>query len=105
MSRRIFTACLGTETNSFSPIPTGLGLFEQTMMVRNGEFGKQVNLFGLPLIAWRERAAAVGWEVVQGLAVFATPAGDTTRSTYEALRDEILAGLEQAMPVTEYLHR
>ena len=103
MSRRIFTACLGTETNSFSPIPTGLGLFEQTMMVRNGEFGKQVNLFGLPLIAWRERAAAVGWEVVQGLAAFATPAGDTTRSTYEALRDEILAGLEQAMPVDAVL--
>ncbi|MEY3252023.1 MAG: Metallopeptidase family [Pseudomonadota bacterium] len=24
MRRRIFTACLGTETNSFSPIPTGM---------------------------------------------------------------------------------
>ena len=63
-------------------------LFERTMLVRNGDFGKQVNLFGrLPLIVWRERAVAIGWEVVQGLAAFATPAGDTTRSAYETLRE------------------
>jgi microcystin degradation protein MlrC len=99
VSPRIFTACLGTETNSFSPIPTGLGLFEHTMLVRNGEFGERVNLFGLPLIVWRDRAAALGWQVTQGLAAFATPAGDTTRAAYETLRDEILADLEQALPV------
>ena len=103
ISKRIYTACLGTETNSFSPIPTGLGLFERTMLVRNGEFGKQVNLFGLPLIVWRERALAIGWEVVQGLAAFATPAGDTTRSAYETLRDEILSDLQAAMPVDAVL--
>ena len=103
MSKRIFTACLGTETNSFSPIPTGLGLFERTMMVRNGDFGERVNLFGLPLIAWRERAGALGWDVVQGLAAFATPAGDTTRAAFEALRDEILAELESALPVDAVL--
>ena len=38
MTRRLFTACLGTETNSFSPIPTGLGLFGRTMLVRDGRF-------------------------------------------------------------------
>jgi microcystin degradation protein MlrC len=103
MSKRIFTACLGTETNSFSPIPTGPGLFERTMLVRNGEFGERVNLFGLPLIVWRDRAAALGWQVAQGLAAFATPAGDTTRAAYEALRDEILDDLQQAMPVDAVL--
>ncbi len=99
MQRRIFTACLGTETNSFSPIPTGMGLFERTMMIRNGKFTDRVSLFGLPLIAWRERAQSLGWEVAEGLAAFATPAGDTTRATYETLRDEILADLEKALPV------
>lgn len=103
MSHRIFTACLGTETNSLSPIPTGLDLFSRTMMVRNGEFGERVSLFGLPLITWRERADALGWQVFQGLAAFATPAGDTTRAAYEALRDEILADLEKAMPVDAVL--
>ena len=36
MTRRIFTACLGTETNSFSPIPTGMSIFEGAMLVRGG---------------------------------------------------------------------
>ncbi|OED36481.1 hypothetical protein AB833_26805 [Chromatiales bacterium (ex Bugula neritina AB1)] len=96
---KIFTACLGTETNSFSPIPTGLELFERTMLVRGGDFGDRVSLFGLPLITWRERAKSCGWTVAEGLAAFATPAGDTTRAAYEALRDEILADLASAMPV------
>jgi hypothetical protein len=39
MSKTIFTACLGTETNSFSPIPTGMDLFRRTMLVRGGRHG------------------------------------------------------------------
>jgi microcystin degradation protein MlrC len=96
---RLFTACLGTETNSFSPIPTGRSVFEGTMLVRGGAHGDAPGLFALPLILWRERARALGWEVVEGLAAFAQPAGDTTRATFEALRDEILADLRAAMPV------
>jgi microcystin degradation protein MlrC len=98
MSRTIFTACLGTETNSFSPIPTGMDLFRRTMLVRGGRHGDTPSLFALPLIIWRRRAEALGWRVVEGLAAFAMPAGDTTRSAYEALRDEILRDLEAAMP-------
>jgi microcystin degradation protein MlrC len=99
MSKTIFTACLGTETNSFSPIPTGMDLFRRTMLVRGGQHGDKPSLFALPLIIWRRRAEALGWRVVEGLGAFAMPAGDTTRSTYEALRDEILRDLEAAMPV------
>lgn len=99
MTRRLYTACLGTETNSFSPIPTGLGLFGRTMLIRRGEHGTAASLFALPLMLWRDRARARGWEVVEGLAAFAAPAGDTTRAAYEALRDEILAGLREALPV------
>ena len=103
MSRRLFTACLGTETNSFSPIPTGMGLFESTMLVRGGQFDERVSLFGLPLQVWRDRAAKLGWTVTQGLAAFAVPAGDTTRAAHEALRDEILAELKAALPVDAVL--
>lgn len=103
MSHRLFSACLGTETNSFSPIPTGLELFKRTMLNRNGEHGERPYLFALPLITWRDRAASRGWEMIEGLACFASPAGDTTRATYEALRDEILADLEAAMPVDAVL--
>ena len=103
MSRRLFTACLGTETNSFSPVPTGMGLFERTMIARKGKHREPRSLFGLPLAVWRDRAAARGWSAIEGLAAFATPAGDTTRATYEALRDEILADLERALPVDAVL--
>ncbi|MDH5246428.1 MAG: M81 family metallopeptidase, partial [Betaproteobacteria bacterium] len=99
MTRKIFTACLGTETNSFSPIPTGLGLFERTMLVRGGAHGDKPGVFALPLLAWRRCAEALGWTVVEGLAAFATPAGDTTRAAHEALRDEILADLARSLPV------
>lgn len=99
MSKRIFTACLGTETNSFSPIPTGMELFKSTMMVRDGRHGDRPNLFGLPLITWRNKSVERGWTVIESLGAFATPAGDTTRATYETLRDEILADLRGALPV------
>ncbi len=100
MTHRIFTACLGTETNSFSPIPTGLSVFEAAMLVRGGQHGAQPSLFAVPLVLWRERAQALGWTVVESLAAFATPAGNTSRALYEALRDEILADLQAALPVS-----
>jgi microcystin degradation protein MlrC len=99
MPTKIFTACLGTETNSFSPIPTGMDLFRRTMFVRGGAHGDKPNVFALPLIIWRERARALGWDVAEGLSAFAMPAGDTTRVAYEAMRDEILSDLRAAMPV------
>ncbi|TAD87920.1 MAG: M81 family peptidase [Alphaproteobacteria bacterium] len=100
---KLFTACLGTETNSFSPIPTGLDLFAKTMLVRNGAFGEQPGLFGLPLVHWRSRAHARGWTVVEGTAAFAMPAGTTTRTAYESLRNEILDQLRAALPVDAVL--
>ncbi|MEK9721143.1 MAG: M81 family metallopeptidase, partial [Quisquiliibacterium sp.] len=103
MSRRIFTACLGTETNSFSPIPTGRSIFEGAMLVRDGRHGEKPSLFGVPLVLWRDRARSLGWTVTEGLAAFATPAGNTTRSAYESFRDEILRGIQAAMPLDAVL--
>jgi microcystin degradation protein MlrC len=103
MTTRIFTACLGTETNSFSPIPTGIRLFERTMLVRGGAHGDRPGLFALPLVLWKERAEARGWTVIEGVAAFAMPAGNTTRAAYEALRDEVLADLGRALPVDAVL--
>ena len=103
MTRRIFTACLGTETNSFSPIPTGLSVYQQTMLVRGGQHGERPGLFAVPLLRWTQQAQALGWTVLEGLAAFAAPAGDTTRVTHAALRDEILADLQRALPVDAVL--
>jgi microcystin degradation protein MlrC len=97
--KKIFTACLGTETNTFASIPTGHQLFEETCLFRKGSYGKNVPMFGAPLAVWRGRAEAKGWQVVESLCAFAQPAGKTVKKVYESFRDEILADLKAAMPV------
>src|SRR3954469_15207024 len=96
---KIFTACLGTETNTFAAIPTGQQLFEETCLFRKGSYGKNVPMFGAPLAVWRARAEAKGWQVEESLCAFAQPAGRTVKKVYEAFRDEIVADLKAAMPV------
>jgi microcystin degradation protein MlrC len=99
----LFTASLGTETNTFSPIPTGARLFAETALVRAGAYGAAPNLFALPMIEFRDRARAKGWRVTESLATFAMPAGITVQRVYEGFRDEILADLARAMPVDAVL--
>jgi microcystin degradation protein MlrC len=97
--KKIFTACLGTETNTFASIPTGHQLFEETCLFRKASYGKNVPMFGGPLAVWRGRAEAKGWQVVESLCAFAQPAGKTVKKVYESFRDEILADLKAALPV------
>jgi len=96
---RLFTAMLGTETNTFSPIPAGFKLYQDFYLVRGGRHTQPYGFFALPLVRFRERAKALGWEVVESLATFAPPATRTLRHVYETYRDEILADLKRAMPV------
>lgn len=96
---RVFIACLGTETNTFSPLPTGLETFEERMLFRGDATQRTPNLFSEPMHVWRKLAEADGHEVVEGLAAFAEPAGLTVGSVFEQLRDELVAGLKAAMPV------
>ena len=101
--KTLFTAMFGTETNSFSPLPTGLRMFEETCLFRGANYGAEMPLYAIPLATWREMAAARGWRVVESLCAFAQPAGPTVRAVHEAFRDEILADLEAAMPVDAVL--
>lgn len=96
---KIFTACLGTETHTGAPLPTDMHGFESSHLVRGGAHGEPPHMFGAPLVIWRERARAKGWEVAEGLSAFATPSGITVKRVYEQLRDEILGELQAAVPV------
>ncbi|MFQ5857037.1 MAG: M81 family metallopeptidase [Anaerolineae bacterium] len=96
---KLFTASLGTETNTFSPMPTGYTNFAETCLVRNGDHGDQPSGFAGPLLVFREKAKQRGWSIVESLCTFAQPAGVTVRSVYELFRDEILDDLRAAMPV------
>ena len=96
---KLFTAFLGTETNTFSPIPTGQANFAETFLVRGGEHGDEPSVYSRPLAIARERAQQRGWSVAESLATFAQPAGLTVRAVWESFRDEILDDLRAALPV------
>lgn len=96
---RVFVAALGTETNTFSPIPTGLGSFEEYLWFPAGTHPEEPRFFTAPIVAARRRAASDKLTVIEGLAAFAAPAGPTTRHAWETLRDQILGELGAALPV------
>ncbi|MCX7601483.1 MAG: M81 family metallopeptidase [Meiothermus sp.] len=99
---RVFIGGLGTETNTFSPIPTGLADFRVVRpadLAERGWAALEGVLYGQSLRVYAEQARQRGFEVVFGLYAFAEPAGLTARAAYEALRDELLAALEAAGPV------
>ncbi|MFN3955139.1 MAG: M81 family metallopeptidase [Pararhodobacter sp.] len=100
---KLFIACLATETNSFSPLPTGMAGFAENT-IHHGTATRQPESYWTgALHLWRASAEARSWQVVESLAAFAQPAGPTVRTVYEAFRDEILNDLRAAMPVDAVL--
>nr|WP_210278248.1 M81 family metallopeptidase [Phyllobacterium myrsinacearum] len=95
----MFIAGLDTETNTFSPIPTGYEAFRENLIAHGDATSKPLNCCSSQLHVWTNAASARGWNVVESLCAVAEPGGTTTRATYEAFRDEILNDLRAAMPV------
>jgi len=96
---RMFAASIGTETNTFSPIPTALESFHESFYAPPGQHPDDAKLCTAPLWVARRRAKAEGWTLVEGSCSFAEPAGLVSREAYETLRDEVLGQLRAAMPV------
>jgi len=93
---KLFIAGLSTETNSFSPMPTGMISFQEGSIHHGNATQDPVQYWTGPLHVWRNRAVALGWEVVESLSAHAQPSGPTVRSVYEGFRDEILHDLKAA---------
>jgi len=98
-SVRVFTGSLATETNTFSPLPTGLSAFMDREYFKGGTHPARMTFYGGPLWAARQRAAPLGWTLIEGLVASAQPGGTTTRHAYETLRDELLDDIRRAMPL------
>ncbi|MEQ9122565.1 MAG: M81 family metallopeptidase, partial [Alphaproteobacteria bacterium] len=96
---KLFIAALGTETNTFSAIPTAMRGFERTMLFRGDATQRPLMQFSEPLHVWRKAGEAKGMTVVESIAALARPAGVTVRKVYESLRDELLDDLKAALPV------
>ena len=97
---RLFTATLATETNTFSPLPTSIDNYRESVFLRPGEHPADApRMCTAPLFVGRKRAEAEGFELIEGSCFAASPAGTTNRADYETMRDEILDQLKAAMPV------
>ena len=96
---KLFMAALLTETNTFSPIPTGHAGFHEPSYRRTGASREAPAWGNIPLIAWRRLAAEHDIAVIESLTANAQPSGTTIRAVYEGLRDLILADLKAAGPV------
>ena len=97
---RLFTATLATETNTFSPLPTSIENYRDSVFFRAGEHPADApRMCTAPLFVGRARAAKEGFELIEGSCFAASPAGTTNRADYETMRDEILGQLEAALPV------
>src|SRR5271168_3058543 len=97
---RLFSATLATETNTFSPLPTSLAAYEESVFYRPGEHPTDApGMCTAPLFVARHRVAAEGFTLIEGSCFAASPAGTTNRADYEFMRDEILAQAQAAMPL------
>ena len=97
---RIFSATIATETNTFSPMPTSLDHYKETVFYRPGEHPTDApRMCTAPLFVARRRAAAEGFTLIEGSCFAASPAGTTNRADYEFMRDEILAQVKAALPL------
>ncbi len=97
---RIFTASLGTESNTFAPLATCLDDYREMVFLRPGEHPVDAPMMcTATLWAARRRAARDGFTLIEGSCFAASPGGRTNQHDYEFMRDEILAQLRTALPL------
>src|SRR6266436_5059126 len=83
---RVFCATLATETNTFSPLPTSLDSYRETVFLRPGEHPSDApQMCTSTLFVARRRAEKDGFTLIEGSCFAASPAGITNRA---GLRDD-----------------
>jgi microcystin degradation protein MlrC len=85
---RAFYGAFGTETNTFSPVPTEIDAFDRD------ESRLAVEWAGI-LEPFRTRSIAC----VGGFRAFAEPGGRMTKASYARLREEMLSKIKAALPL------
>lgn len=99
---KIFAAGLNTETNTFSPIPTGIDDFDVTRLDDLKDGTRRLSDM-IPFDQWQQKARTRKDHFLFGLYAWAHPAGLTSTTSYENLRDELLASLQVSGPVNVVL--
>lgn len=90
MSRRILSAEISHETNTFSVLPTTLDLYKARRYYRGGEIGKVMAGTHTEIGAHLEAAKKFGWDLVQPIAAAATPGAKTPAGDWAHLSGAVL---------------
>jgi microcystin degradation protein MlrC len=98
MALRLFAGGVATETNVFSPLPTGPRDYAVARPGDPRELRDDI-LAGTTFARYAAVAEAHACEYVQGTYAFALPAGVTSRHAYEELRDVLLQEIGDASPL------
>lgn len=97
---KVYCASMTHESNSFSPLPTNMDSFREMFLYRPST-GEGKGLLDKPLLEANLRSICLdrGWQVIDGLFAGACPSAPTRVTDYKTLRDEMINGLRDAMPV------
>src|SRR5262245_19353327 len=98
MTLNVFGGGVATETNVFSPLPTGLRDYAVARPDDSQELRSAI-LGGTTFDRYAAIARERGCEYVQGTYAWATPAGVTSRLAYEELRDALMKDIASAVPL------
>jgi len=90
LAGRVFIASFSAETNSFSPIPTGMQAFEEGGLFVENASQKDPQGVGLWMKILRDLAEGDGNMVCEGLRATAEPGSRIVRAVYEDLRDRLV---------------
>jgi microcystin degradation protein MlrC len=95
MNRRILSAEISHETNTFSILPTTLSLYKARRYYRGEEIAQALSGTKTEMGAHLDAAKKYGWELVQPIAAAATPGGKTPAKDWAHLSGAVLeAGQE-----------
>ena len=77
---KLFTAAFLTETNTWSPVPTGMNAFkvDKPFYRRDGSLQPVVGGGNGVLAVWRKRGEADGFQIVESICATTEPSGPTS---------------------------
>jgi len=90
MSRRILSAEISHETNTFSILPTTLSLYKARRYYRGEEIRKALSGTRTEIGAHLDAAKKFGWDLVQPLAAAAVPGGKTPAADWAHLSGTVV---------------
>jgi microcystin degradation protein MlrC len=95
MSRRILSAEISHETNTFSILPTTLALYRARRYYRKEEIAQAFSGTRTEMGAHLDAAKKYGWEMVQPIAAAATPGGKTPAEDWAHLSGAVLEACKE----------